>query len=966
LEAALEEKEDLLKKLDKTQRELGDFVSEKYYNDQILMEKDGLLSGLNEKMEEINSANSNLKQYLQKSQTLANENKKLESENANLLDRVREAIQLELDLKEQKREFQTKYEDVNRRLDSLAEPERKVKELKGKLRDRDDQIINMVLEMNRRNQEIDKLLMESEDRRKKVKELTEVEDLLKAKVQNLEEIVNEQKRQKDEVLQQEKEKLILEMQNKGLTGEMAKVNNLSLELRRKDEEIKDLNETIRGLNTGNADVVPAYELRKVKVDLDNTRNKIAKKDYEIERLVEEVSSVRDELKKTAMKKKDFESKIEEQREEVNRLVIKNNELNVKYTQGVISSQNLETDIKELKEIIEYKNKLNKLETEKIMDLRTRLVEVENEKRLSEEKAKMAEREAKRVTMKVEGLERANQELEENQIYHTTNFIDKMKSKDADLNRKIADLNYKEGVIKRMTDRRDELEHKVKMLEQAVRGQGGIVSGDVSQMTTSMNRSRIRGSNPLAVLSQIDSVAKLKENNNRLKREIEELNRRIKEMDRMMEGKVHRFVDDNETLEKKVEDLEKRLKEKENVEKKMKSFDNLKAKFKDLIIRHEKSKQEVVAKEKLYKEKINEMAVFIEEMNGEIEQKIQKSQIARVNKKNLEEQLAKEIKKKDTFQTMLKKAQDRNLLLEEQLKNVKGDAEFLGREFEVKKKLDKEILELKQNKLKLERRIKDLEEENKRILDLREKDKLGHEDLVNKKNKEFDDQEVELNKVRAARDRVQKELNKLQEEKNKLANDLEKVKGEKESITKALDQLKDEQKGYIGVLEKEKEKQAKNIMRKKQEIITLNERLEKDSKENTKALVKENVNLKNQIEKYDVLIDKTAKKVKGLKEENDQLKEVINKIKSDPKTGKEVVNGLNDEIVEMKFKVDNMIKSFERQRDKMKKENKGLKENLTKANVQISDIQNQKDLMALKVKEVEEKNRDLEKKIQELL
>ena len=124
-----------------------------------------------------------------------------------------------------------------------------------------------------------------------------------------------------------------------------------------------------------------------------------------------------------------------------------------------------------------------------------------------------------------------------------------------------------------------------------------------------------------------------------------------------------------------------------------------------------------------------------------------------------------------------------------------------------------------------------------------------------------------------------------------------------------------------MLEKEKEKQAKNILRKKKEIDSLNAKLENDSKENTKTLVKENVNLKNQLEKYDVLLDKTSSKVKGLKEENDQLKEVIKKIQADPKTGKEAVNQLNDEIVDMKFKVDNIIRSFEKQRDVLKKENK---------------------------------------------
>ena len=169
----------------------------------------------------------------------------------------------------------------------------------------------------------------------------------------------------------------------------------------------------------------------------------------------------------------------------------------------MSIQNLDNEIKELKEIIEYKNKLNKLETEKIMDLRTRLVEIENEKRLAEEKSKLADNEVKRLTMKIESLETANQELEENQIYHTTNFIDKMKSKDQELNRKVADLNYKEGVIRRMTDRRDELEHKVKMLEQAVRSGGGNPVGDVSEISNSFKGSRVNR-NPLAVLSKIDS------------------------------------------------------------------------------------------------------------------------------------------------------------------------------------------------------------------------------------------------------------------------------------------------------------------------------------------------------------------------------------------------------------------------------------------------------------------------------
>ena len=165
-----------------------------------------------------------------------------------------------------------------------------------------------------------------------------------------------------------------------------------------------------------------------------------------------------------------------------------------------------------------------------MDLRTRLVELENEKRILEEKTKIAQNDAKRIFQKVDGLEKAKTELEENQIYHTTNFIDKMKSKEAELERKNADLNYNQELVRRLTQKKDKLEHKIKVMEEAIRAGGGNPTGNVSQISTSMQKSRIRGANPLAVLSKIDSVAKVKDENNRLKLENERLNVRMKDID----------------------------------------------------------------------------------------------------------------------------------------------------------------------------------------------------------------------------------------------------------------------------------------------------------------------------------------------------------------------------------------------------------------------------------------------------
>lgn len=957
VQAAREEQDRGEKLLGKLQKEMAYFVSEAYYAEIMIVEKDQKLISFEEKMAEITAANTNLQGYIEKGKTLEMANKRLQKENTELADRAREAIRMELDLKDDKRKLNEQLEIFAEKVAIFEEPENKASVLKDKISDQYEQIMNMVLDINKRKNEHEILLDLSENRRKKIAEDTEIIEVIKLKLINVEQALEEKNRQGVEFIRREKEKMSLEFENRGLSTQLNKVDSLSKDLNRKDLEIKDLNNIITGLNQGNVEFVTLVEHKRVTVDLEQTRSTLVKKSEIVNKLEEEKLELEDKLKRAEKRRREFEMKCEERREEVNRLIIRTNELAVKMNQGLIREQTSAGDVRELKEIIDYKNRLNKLETEKIMDLRTRVVELENENKFADERTRLAEREARRVQETVSGLERAKEDLQENQIYHTTNFIDKMKSKDQDLFRKIADLNYKDGLVKRLEEKRAELEERVKNLEKELRDRSKnetiIVSGRGIDSTSMRSiRSKSRRANPIDIIREIEEKAKLNTEMNKLKEDNAELDRRLREMQKENEGKVHMFVDDKVGLETKMNDLIAENEKLKEISKKSKHkdvfIDTLKAKLKDHVIRLQALERTVVKKEEFYKAEILKLSSVVDEMNKAIVEKITKSVVERERKELLRKRLMN-TEKEVTKLKMEKNALtvEKELLLE-QLAGLEGDKEYLGREFEMKKNL---VIELKNKELEIQNMIKRREgietllSDQKRLTEQRNNDLKVKDEHLSKLRDDLALEKKDLTQMRKDRDELHKEIQNAIREKDDSMGEQIKMKSEISTLKNLAIQAEGEQKKYIASLQSKNEKLMANNSRKKKEINSLSGKLEKTGESPLRKQHIENTDLRNKLERVDILLGKMSEKVLGLKEENEHLREIIQKMNNDPKLGHPAILELNEEVRNIRFKLDAITRKYEREKDLLKRQKDSSDSETARVKIMHEELQKNFDIMA---------------------
>lgn len=93
------------------------------------------------------------------------------------------------------------------------------------------------------------------------------------------------------------------------------------------------------------------------------------------------------------------------------------------------------------------------------------------------------------------------------------------------------------------------------------------------------------------------------------------------------------------------------------------------------------------------------------------------------------------------------------------------------------------------------------------------------------------------------------------------------------------------------------------------------------------LVEENKSLHNQMDKMDLLMEKTQNKVKGIADENAKLREALKKVQNDPMLGKGNIQKMNDEFNQIKMEVEKVQKEQARKLAQSKKENLQLQERL---------------------------------------
>ena len=92
-------------------------------------------------------------------------------------------------------------------------------------------------------------------------------------------------------------------------------------------------------------------------------------------------------------------------------------------------------------------------------------------------------------------------------------------------------------------------------------------------------------------------------------------------------------------------------------------------------------------------------------------------------------------------------------------------------------------------------------------------------------------------------------------------------------------------------------------------------------------MEENKGLHNQMEKMDILMEKTQSKVKGVADENVKLKEALKKVQNDPLLGKQSIQKMNAEFNQIKLEVERVQKEQQKKLTEARFQNIELQQNL---------------------------------------
>lgn len=936
------------RKAEELYQEMGKIATEKIFLEVLQANADQKKENLQEIIRDLQNDKKNLGEMAENQRRVLFENERTKLER-DLMEKKLEQVEKELkEVKEANHRKERQLGELFNKYGDFGGLKDQIEDLKEKLRERDGQIMDMIFEINTRareidleNEEIESLSGQLKETRKKLRIMEKMAEQKRAEGGHAGVVVDE------EVLDE------LEKAKRDLKSS-------ELRLKNKEVEIKELQEMVEALKSGKDDFVPLRELlvaksetEQHKADMERQKEKVAKIQRE-KKMLEELMEYNDS------KVKQLHVDLSEAREDYARQLVENKEVSRGLRDALKRQQELGLEVEEMKDIIEYKDQLIKAEKKNLKRQEYVMEEAKKEARDARERARKAEEKLPELEDRVVEMESEKIDMEENQIFVINNFLERIQSKDTEIQRKIDNLGYKDGIIKRLTEDKTRQSDKLKMLEKLIREMPEIEhSGNVSLLKGSKNKSRIGGASRLrsklkkgdsaseskmgfisggAILEDINMVAREKEMNRKLKEQVKMLNDRVKELESSLEGGTKMLTENASRLQREMKNLEVERQRLLLVEKEKVLQDEIVVKLEALLKQFgsEKLAAEMALKrtQEKHKKEVEEMNKEVEEISAQMESMIGINTEQLGNRDKTMENLILKLRNKEKEREEL---QEDNERLERELSKATNEKEFRGKE--LKKARDK-IKEHEKKLRKNEEYIQDILEEtdmrgaqiktlDKRIeameIDDKMREKKGrelverHAEVVKSLDQEKEQLKEELRRNRDERDKLQRQRDKFMQEKEDHQRDIDDLKERNRQLEDDIDEYNGKVDDYVEFLERKKQIIENKLAAKMAEIDKLRIELETKAQGDAVELRKENTQLKKKIERADVVMDKMWDKVKGLSEENGDLRKVVDRMKADPKMGTQEFQRLNDDFNQIKMDMDNYVRAKEKERIKLKEE-----------------------------------------------
>ncbi|GAB1218731.1 hypothetical protein ENUP19_0003G0016 [Entamoeba nuttalli] len=677
-------------------------------------------------------------------------------------------------------------------------------------------------------EEIEKLNKEKEEINEKYnkKEIENEGDKekLKNEIQKREEIENDKTSLQNQIFQLKK---IIEELEEGNNSNTNKINVLTEECSKKDIEIENIK-------------------KEFEQEIKNEREKQIKgKEEEIIKIKEEMKMAEENYKNnisTIITKKDLEIyqlKEEEQNKEkeidilTNQKEIISNELITKKEENEILKEKINETLKELKEKEESNNQYQQINEE----MKEKLKEKENEIKIKEEKITNKEKEMEELKNNCNKLEKENEKRFKEKINELNKEIEEQKKNIKNIKEEeylFADIILDNEEIKELKEEMIHSKLNRKMIEFIKKKEMEQLINDKKDLEIQLSKYQIENQ-------------KIKNQNDELKK----INQ-TKENEKVLLNEI------NEILQNKINELKEKDKIQEDENNKLQSE----------ITNYSKTITSLTEKIELCKTENTKIENKIQQKENEIEEIKKEKEIAL-------EELNYEIKKKiKDFENQIK---EQEIIQNNQIITIKEK--------------DQNIYELKQNIEKMKKIIeetplKEHEEENNKILKLKEENELLENknkeniqkiEVLKKKEEELNNkiQLIEQEKINLNKE-INIEIQKLKEELENEKNEKEKMKDFIKQKEIELQKEKDEKECIIQQkIRDEKEKiNAQESVRKMAEKI-VQQKIEESQKKNILESLEEEKRNRKKIENEKEIIEKDKeimeKNINSLKEEIEELK-----------------------------------------------------------------------------------------------
>lgn len=845
-------------------------------------------------------------------------------------------------------ELFNKYGDFGGLKDQIAD-------LKDKLKERDGQIMDMVFEINTRAREID---LENEE----IDSLSGQLRQARQRVRDMERALEQKRRagREDGVMVDEAVLDELEKAKRDLkSGE--------LRLRNKEVEVAELRAEVESLKSGKDDFVPLRDLLLAKSETEQHKADMERQKERVAKVLRDKKMLEELIEYNDQKVKQLHVDLSEAREDFARQLVENKEVSRGLRSALKRQQELGLEVEELRDVVEYKDQLIRAEKKSQQRLEYVTEEAKKEARDARERTRRAEERLPELEDRLVEMESERIDMEENQIFVINNFLERIQSKDTEIQRKIDNLGYKEGIIKRLTADKTLLTDKVKMYEKLIREipeiEGG---GNLSVLHGSKGTSQIGGASRLrskirkgdsaseskmgfisggAILEDIDMVAREKEMNRKLKEQVKMLNDRVKELELSLEGGTRMLTENAARLQQEMKGLEMERQRLLLVEKEKVLQDGLVAKMEALLKQF--ATEKLAAEEALkraqeaHKKDVAEMNREVEDISRQLETMIGLNAEQLGTRDKTMENLVHKLRNKEREREEL---QEDNERLERALSKMTNEREFTAKEL---KKARDQIKEHEKTLRKNEERIQDiLEETDMRGAHIKQQDRRIEameleRDTRQQKEKELRDKHAEvtrgldqetlrvkeeLRRTAEDRDRLQEQRDRFMRENEDRESDIRGLKERTRQLEGDIDEYNGKVDEYVEFLENKKQITEDKLATKMAEVDQLRTELATKAQGDAAELRKQNNDLSRKIERADVVVDRMWDKVKGLREENQDLRKVVDRMRADPQMGTAEFRRLNDDFNQIKMNMDNYVRAKEKERALLKEEkDKAVKE-----------------------------------------